>query len=79
MLDWLLGNHYRYSPICSNGYDDSTVHTLIKVVLRLFTFAINLIKFLNLFIYYSYIHPMIYKSFLFGNVEQFKYLETVLI
>jgi hypothetical protein len=71
MLDWLLGDHYRYSPICSSGYDDSTMHTLVKVVLllRLFTFAINLIKFLNLFIYYSYIRPMIYKSFLFGNVE----------
>jgi len=71
MLDWLLGNHYRYSPICSSGYDYSPMHTLIRVVLllRLFTFAINLIKILNLFIYYSYIHPMIYKLFLFGNVE----------
>jgi len=71
MLDWLLGNHYRYSQICSSGYDDSTVHTLIKAVLLLglFTFVIPSIIFLNLFIYYSYIYPTIYKSFLFANVE----------
>ena len=71
MLGSLLGNHYRYSPICSSGYDYSLGHTLIRIVLilRLFTFAINLIKILNIFIYYSYIYPMFYKSFLFGNIE----------
>ena len=71
MLDWLLGNHYRYSPICSSGYDDATLHTLIKValLLRLFTVVIFLITFLNIYVYYSYIHPMNYKFFLSGNVE----------